>query len=142
MEPYGSKYFLKEKVLNQSKKGFNLISLMNLRLIHKIFNTINFSILTLIFIFFFLSLNSQRQWSKTYKILSKTRVKNNNLIDYISKTEEFYITELESLDYLKKTKPRDLIYLSKNIEKKEKFFDKKIISIINGLEDSRFHRGY
>ena len=142
MELYGNKYFLKEKVSNQSKKGFKLISLINLRLIHKIFNTINFSILTLIFILFFLSLNSQRQWSKTYNILSKTKVKNNNLIDYISKTEEFYITELESLDYLKKTTPRDLIYLSKNIEKKEKFFDKKIISIINGLTESRFQIGY
>ena len=142
MELYGNKYFLKEKVSKQSKKGFNLISLINLRLIHKIFNTINFSILTLIFILFFLSLNSQRQWSKTYNILSKTKVKNNNLIDYISNTEEFYITELESLDYLKKTTPRDLIYLSKNIEKKEKFFDKKLISIINGLSESRFQRGY
>ena len=142
MELYGNKYFLKEKVSKQSKKGFKLISLINLRLIHKIFNTINFSILTLIFILFFLSLNSQRQWSKTYNILSKTKVKNNNLIDYISNTEEFYITELESLDYLKKTTPRDLIYLSKNIEKKEKFFDKKLISIINGLSESRFQRGY
>ena len=98
--------------------------------------------IVIIFILFFLSLNSQRQWSKTYNILSKTKFKNNNLIDYISKTEEFYITELESLDYLKKTTPRDLIYLTKNIEKKEKFFDKKIISIINGLTESRFQRGY
>ena len=43
---------------------------------------------------------------------------NNNLIDYISKTEEFYIGELESLNNYRKTKPKDLIYLDRISEEK------------------------
>ena len=67
--------------------------------------------LLLIFILFFLSFDSQRKWSNTYKTLSKTRAINNNLIDYISKIEEFYISELESLNIYRKTKPC-LLYTS------------------------------
>ena len=68
---------------------------------------------------------------------------NNNLIDYISKTEEFYINELESLNYLKKTTPKDLIYLDRqNTQKKENFLIKKIKIIILGLKDSRYQIGY
>ena len=141
MKPPENKYSLK-KGFSYSKKGSKYISKLNLRLIHNIFNTINISLLVLIFILSFLSFNSQRQWSKTYKILSKIKSNNNNLIDYISQTEEFYISELDSLDTLKKTTPRDLIYLKKFKETKEKFFSKKIISIIHGFEDSRFQRGY
>ena len=98
--------------------------------------------MVLIFILFFLSFNSQRKWSNTYKNLSKTRAINNNLIDYISKTEEFYIGELESLDIYKKTKPEDLIYLDKLPEKKESFFKKNLSSFVEGFSDSKYHRGY
>ena len=69
--------------------------------------------MTLIFILFFLSFDSQRKWSNTYKNLSKTRAININLIDYISKIEEFYISELESINTYRKTKPEDLIYLDR-----------------------------
>ena len=79
----------------------------------------------MIFILFFLSFDSQRKWSYLYKTLSQTRVINNNLIDYISKTEEFYISELESLNTYKKTKPEDLIYLDK-LQKKKKVYLRKI----------------
>ena len=96
----------------------------------------------MIFILFFLSLDSQRKWSNTYKVLSKTKAINNNLIDYISKTEEFYISELESLNTYKKTKPKDLIYLDRTSEKKESFFKKNFRSIIKGISDSQYQRGY
>ena len=98
--------------------------------------------MVLIFTLFFLSFDSQRKWSKTYKNLSKTRAINNNLIDYISKTEEFYIGELESLDIYKKTKPEDLIYLEKIVEKEESLFKKNSIIFTEGLSDSKYQRGY
>jgi len=98
--------------------------------------------LVLIFTLFFLSFNSQRKWSNTYKNLSKIRAINNNLIDYISKIEEFYISELESINTYKKTKPKDLIYLDKLPEKKESLFKKNLSSFIEGFSDSKYQRGY
>ena len=74
--------------------------------------------MVLIFTLFYLSFNSQRKWSNTYKNLSKTKAINNNLIDNISKIEEFYISELESVNTYRKTKPKDLIYLDKIPERK------------------------
>ena len=91
MKPYGNQLNLKKKVLYESKKNSEKISIINAKLIHQIFDTINISLLVLIFTLFSLSFNSQRKWSNTYKNLSKTRAINNNLIDYISKIEEFYI---------------------------------------------------
>jgi len=98
--------------------------------------------LVLIFTLFFLSFNSQKKWSNTYKNLSKTRAINNNLIDYISKIEEFYISELESLNIYRKTKPEDLIYLDELQEKKESLFKKNLSSFIEGFSDSKYQRGY
>jgi len=118
------------------------ISSSYLKLMHKIFGTINLSLLILIFILSFLSFNSQREWSNTYKFLSKTRNLNNNLIDYISKTEEFHISKLESLNSLKTTKPTDLIYLKRIEKKKENFLKKHKVNFLNGLKDSSFRRGY
>ncbi len=118
------------------------ISLFNLKLIHKMFNSINISLLILIFILSFLSINSQREWTIIYKNLAKTRSKNNNLIDYIAKTEEFYIHEIESLKNFKKTTPKDLIYLEKQIYKKKNKLLKYINSIEDGLNDSKYQRGY
>ena len=142
MKPYGNKLNLKKKVSYESKKKSKKISIINIKLIHQIFDSINISLLVLIFILFFLSFNSQRKWSNTYKNLSKTRAVNNNLIDYISKIEEFYISELESLNIYKKTKPEDLIYLDKLPEKKESFFKKNLSSLIEGFIDSKYQRGY
>ena len=95
-----------------------------------------------IFTLFFLSFDSQRKWSNTYKTLSKTRAINNNLVDYISITEEFYISELESLNTYKKTKPTDLIYLDKIVERKESLFKKFLRSFIEGFNDSHYKSGY
>ena len=123
---------------NNSKK----ISFVNLNFIQRIFDTVNASLLVLIFIFSFLSFNSQRQWSKTYKILSRVKANNNNLIDYISQTEEFYISSLDSLNNFRKATPRDLIYLEKIKFKKDNYFKNKIVKIISGIKDSKYHRGY
>ena len=142
MGPYGKQSYLKKKVSYQSQKYSIKITALNIKLIHQIFDTINISLLVLIFILFFLSFDSQSKWSKTYKVLSKTKAINNNLIDYISKTEEFYISELESLNTYRKTKPKDLIYLDRTSEKKESFFKKNFRSFIKGISDSEYQRGY
>ena len=142
MKPYGNQFNLKKKVPYQSQKKSEKISILNFKLINKIFDTINISLLVLIFTLFFLSFDSQRKWSNTYKTLSKTRAINNNLIDYISTIEEFYISEFESLNTYRKTKPEDLIYLDKIPEKKESLFEKNFRSFIEGFSDSKYQRGY
>ena len=119
------------------------LKLFNLKFFHRIFDSVNLSLLILIFILSFLSFNSQRKWTSIYKNLVRTIANNNNLIDYISKTEEFYINEIESLNNLKKTTPKDLIYLDKQITKKKKNnFNKKIKFIKDGLNDSKYQIGY
>ena len=143
MRLYGKKSYLKKKLSYGSQKNLEKnISKLNIKLIHQIFDTINISFIVLIFTLFFLSLDSQRKWSNTYKTLSKTKAMNNNLVEYISKTEEFYISELESLNNFRKTKPKDLIYLNKVLEKKESFFNKFSKSFLEGFSDSKYQRGY
>jgi len=142
MKPYGNQLNLKKKVSNESKKHSEKISIINIKLVHQIFDSINISLLVLIFTLFFLSFDSQRKWSNTYKALSKTRAINNNLIDYISKIEEFYISDLESLNVYRKTKPEDLIYLDKIEEKKEGLLKKNLSTFIEGFMDSKYQRGY
>tara|TARA_Y100000739_G_C20311626_1_gene330188 strand:+ start:53 stop:484 length:432 start_codon:yes stop_codon:yes gene_type:complete len=119
------------------------LKLFNLKFFHRIFDSVNLSLLILIFILSFLSFNSQRKWTSIYKNLVRTIANNNNLIDYISKTEEFYINEIESLKTLKKTTPKDLIYLNKQITKKERNnLNKKIKYLRDGLKDSKYQKGY
>ena len=142
MRSYGKQHYLKKIVSYPSKRNSEKISKLNFQFIHQIFNTINSSLIVLIFILFFLSFDSQRQWSKTYKTLSKTKANNNNLIDYISKIEQFYINELESLNTYRKTKPEDLIYLEKIPEKKESLFKKNYRSFIEGFNSSEYQKGY
>ena len=77
MKPYGSELNFKKKVIYQSQKSFEKTSKIDIKFIHQIFNSINISLLVLIFILFFLSFDSQRKWSNTYKTLSKTRTINN-----------------------------------------------------------------
>ena len=142
MKLYGNQLSFKKKVSYLSQKDSEKIAIFNIKFIHQIFDTINLSLLVLIFTLFFLSFNSQRRWSNTYKTLSKTRTINNNFIDYISKIEEFYISELESHNKYKKTKPEDLIYLNKIVEKEESLFKKNFRSFIEGFSDSKYQRGY
>ena len=142
MKPYGNQLYLRKKVSYQSQKNSEKISILNIKLIHQIIDAINISLLVLIFTLFFLSFDSQRKWSNTYKTLSKTRAINTNLIDYISKIEEYYISELESLSIYRKTKPEDLIYINKTGEKKESLLEKNLSSFIEGFSDSEYQRGY
>ena len=142
MKPYGNQLNFKKKFSYENKKNSEKISIISIKFIHQIFDTINISLLVLIITLFCLSFNSQRKWSNTYKNLSKTRAINNNLIDYISKIEEFYISELESLNIYRKTKPEDLIYLDKIPERKESLFKKNLSSFIDGFSDSKYQRGY
>ena len=132
----------KKKVFKKSQKNSEKISKLNIKLVNQIIDTSNISLIILIFILFFLSFDSQRKWSYLYKTLSQTRVINNNLIDYISKTEEFYISQLESLNIYRKTKPKDLIYLDRVAEKKESFFDKNLRIFMQGISDSKYLSGY
>ena len=142
MEPYGEQYYLKKKVSYQTQKSLKRISILNIKLIHQIFDTVNISLLVLIVVLFFLSFDSQRKWSNTYKTLSETIAINNNLVDYISKIEEFYINELESLNKYRKTKPGDLIYIEKISQKKESLFKKNLRIFNKGFIDSKYQRGY
>ena len=138
----GINLILKKKFYMKVKKISKKNSIHNIKLLHQIFDTINISLLVLIFTLFFLSFDSQRQWSNTFNTLSKTRAINNNLIDYISKIEEFYISELDSLNIYRKTKPEDLIYLNKLPDRKESLFKKNLSSFIEGFSDSKYQRGY
>tara|TARA_B100000900_G_C20211672_1_gene566124 strand:+ start:9 stop:437 length:429 start_codon:yes stop_codon:yes gene_type:complete len=142
MKSHGNESYLKKEVLYERQKNSEKIYKLNIKLINQILDAINISLLILIFTLFFLSFDSQRKWSNTYKTLSKTKTMNNNLIDYISKTEEFYISELESINGYKKTKPKDLIYLNKIAEKKETFLKKNFRTLIEGFIDSKYLRGY
>ncbi len=134
---------LKNNLYNSNNINSKKIKLFNLKLVHRIFDSVNISLLILIFILSFLSFDSQRKWTSIYKNLAKSRANNNNLIDYISKTEEFYINEIESLNSFKKTTPKDLIYLNKQITRnKRNNLNKKIKFIKDGLEDSKYQKGY
>ena len=134
---------LKKSLQNIDQENSKSASFFNLKLIHKILNSINISLIILIFVLSFLSFDSQRKWTSIYKNLAKTRSNNNNLIDYISKTEEFYINKIESLNIFKKTTPKDLIYLNKEfIKQKENTLIKNIKYIQDGLMDSKYQKGY
>ncbi len=136
---------LKNTLYDANKITSKKVKLFNLQFIHGIFDSLNISLLMLIFILSFLSFNSQKKWTSIYKNLIKTRTNNNNLIDYISKTEEFYINEIESLNTFKKATPKDLIYLDKQITKnknKGNNLNKKIQFIKDGLKDSKYQKGY
>ena len=134
---------LKNNLYYPNKITSKKIKLFNLKFIHRIFDSVNISLLILIFILSFLSFNSQRKWTSIYKNLLKTRANNNNLIDYISKTEEFYINKIDSLNTFKKATPKDLIYLDKQItQNKNNYLNKKIKFIKDGLKDSKYQKGY
>ena len=134
---------LKNNLYDANKITSKKIKLFNLKFIHRIFDSLNISLLILIFSLSFLSFNSQRKWTSIYNNLLKTRANNNNLIDYISKTEEFYINEIESLNIFKKATPKDLIYLDKQItQNKNNYLNKKIKFIKDGFKDSKYQKGY
>ena len=75
---------LKNNLYDANKITSKKIKLFNLKFIHKIFDSVNISLLILIFILSFLSFNSQRKWTSIYENLTKTKANNNSLIDYIT----------------------------------------------------------
>ena len=109
---------------------------------HKIINGLNFSVLVLLFILSFLSLNGQRKWTDYYSIMTELRSINNNLVDYISTTEESYISEIYKIDNFKKTTSKDLLYISNNIKpKKINKILQNFLNLKRGIRDGRFQRG-
>ena len=78
-----------------------------------------------------------------YSSMIEIKNKNNNIIDYISKTEQYFLSELEYQHNIKKTNPDDLIYLVKTIDKeKTNFFLILVNEMRKGFEDGSFKRGY
>ena len=142
MKPYKNENSFKNPS-NSNKTISGNISLFNLRLTHKVFDTINICLLMFIFVLSFLSFDSQRKWTNMYKNLVKIRANNHHLIDYISKTEEFYVYEIESLNTLKKTTPKDLIYIVRqNTKQKKNQSNQQLKYIHDGLKNSKYFRGY
>ncbi len=104
---------------------------------------LNILIIILILCLSFISLNSQRKWTIYYSSLIDTRNKNNNIIDYIAKTEQYFLTEIEKQNNIKKTNPDDLIYLIKTKEKERKNFLSLFVNEISrGFYDGKYQKGY
>ena len=109
----------------------------------KIINYFNVAIISLILFLSLISLNSQRKWTMFYSSMIEIRNKNNNIIDYISKTEQYFLNEIEHQNNIKKTNPDDLIYLTKTKEKKRTNFLSLVAKeMIKGFDDGRYQRGY
>ena len=116
---------------------------INGRIYSKIIHRLNIAIIILILFLSFISLSSQRKWTILYSNMIDIRNKNNNIIDYISKTEEYLLNEIEHQNNIKKTNPDDLIYLKKTKEKKRT----NVLSLvakemIRGFDDGIYQRGY
>ena len=115
----------------------------NSRIYAKTIDCLNISIIILILFLSFISFNSQRKWTMFYSSMIDIRIKNNNIIDYISKTEQYFLNEIEHQNNIKKTNPDDLIYLTKTKEKKRTNFLSLVAKeMIKGFDDGRYQRGY
>ena len=78
-----------------------------------------------------------------YSSMIEIKNKNNNIIDYISKTEQYFLNEIDYKDTIKKTNPDDLIYLLKTKEKERiNFFSYVLKEITRGFDDGRYQKGY
>ena len=78
-----------------------------------------------------------------YSSMIEIRNKNNNIIDYISKTEQYLLNEIEHQNNIKKTNPDDLIYLTKTKEKRRTNLLSLIAKeMIKGFDDGIYQRGY
>ena len=78
-----------------------------------------------------------------YSTMTELRDKNNNIIDYISKTEQYFLNEIDRKDNIKKANPDDLIYLLKTREKERiNFFSSVFKEINRGFDDGKYQKGY
>ena len=109
----------------------------------KIIDRLNISIIILILFLSFISLNNQRKWTIFYSSMLEIRNKNNNVFDYISNTEQYFLNEIENQTNIKNTNPDDLIYLIKTKEKEGiNFFSKAVIDMSKGFHNGKYQRGY
>ena len=116
---------------------------INARIYCKIIDRLNISIIILILFLSFISLGSQREWTIFYSSMVDVRNKNNNIIDYISKTEQYFLNEIEHQENIKNTNPEDLIYLQRTKEKEKINFLSLLVKEINkGFYDGKYQRGY
>ena len=128
---------------NYEYKSEQIPSRRNSNFIHKIFDSLNLSIIILIIILSYLSFNSQRKWTNYYHAIQIIRQINSNLIDYSSQAEEFYLTEIESLEDFRITTTKDLIYLSMPLLPNERGFIEDSLKLIReGLKEGFYQRGY
>jgi len=113
------------------------------RIYCKIIDRLNISIIILILFLSFVSLDIQRKWTMFYSSMIELRDKNINIIDYISKTEEYFLNEIVHKDNIKKTNPDDLIYLIK-IKKKERinFLSSAFKEMTRGFNNGKYQKGY
>ena len=115
----------------------------NARIFCKIIDRLNISIIILILFLSFISLSIQRKWTNLYSSMVDIRNKNNNIIDYISRTEQYLLNEIEHQNNIKKTNPDDLIYLTKTKEKKRiNFLSLVAKGMITGFNNGKYQRGY
>ena len=115
----------------------------NARIYFKIIDRLNLSMIILILFFSFISLNSQRKWTMFYSSMIDIRNKNNSIIDHISKTEQYFLKEIEHQHNIKKANPEDLIYLIKTKDKERKNFLSFVIKEISkGFDDGKYQKGY
>jgi len=71
------------------------------------------------------------------------RNKNNNIIDYISKTEQYFLNEIEYQHNIKKTNPDDLIYLIKTKDKEKTNFLSFVVNEIRKVfNEGKNQKGY
>ena len=141
-EPRTSKPILNSQDFhNKNYKKFNFQSkLLTLNISHKILDYFNLSLFCLITIYSFIAFNSQREWTEVYSSIMRMRLINNDLNGYISKTEEYFLNEVDMKDQFKKATSKDLIYLKKPTE----IFNRKFLfsDFLDGIQDGKYQRGY
>tara|TARA_Y100001933_G_C18835851_1_gene495421 strand:+ start:189 stop:632 length:444 start_codon:yes stop_codon:yes gene_type:complete len=125
------------------KKNKNNLQIINLKKLNKLINYLNILFILLIFVLYTIALNSQRKWTDFYSSMVFLRNNNNNIIDYIAKTEQYLLKEYELKDNIKSANPDDLIYLSKTKNKdNSNLVFSSLKKISNGLNDGIYQRGY
>ena len=116
---------------------------INSRIFYKLIDSLNISIIILIFFLSFISLNTQSNWTMFYSSMIEIRNKNNNINDYISKTEQYFLNEIMNQDEIKNANPDDLIYLLKTKEKETiNFLSLALEEITKGFNDGKYQSGY
>ena len=113
------------------------------RIYFKMIDVLNISIIVMILFLSFISFNNQRKWTMFYSSMIELRKKNNNITDYISKTEQYFLNEIEHQNNIKKTNPDDLIYFVKTKDKERtNLLYLTFREMSKGFEDGRYQIGY